>query len=252
MSLMTTLRTCPRGRPGPSPTSIGVRPDPFDASARPAPGRTVDDVRLNDHEDRLYDWSTASWWRRPWASRIDHRRNSDMLDVCLQGLGLVAGSGLIQLESTWRIPDVSFRGRSGASSGEPILAFPTWPSKSSGQHPQGDGGKARSISKRAFVWSGTFAQAGSSTSTPRRTLHPADGLDAARRRRCPARFSVQVGELFECRSTAKAAKERTAIRKEKAAARSLRDCAALPMPGVCTDHAHHADPLSPGDFRRDR
>ena len=47
-------------------------PIPFERIRQnPPPGSgTVDDVvRLNDHEDRLYELVDGIWWRRPWDSR---------------------------------------------------------------------------------------------------------------------------------------------------------------------------------------
>ncbi len=223
-------------------------------------------------------WSTESWWRRPWDSRNpsspDEYRTFLNNFVDPRGLGLVAGEGgTIQLDiNLVRIPDVSFiswervpGGEIPQGAGSPCWS-PTWPWRSSaGATPARRWRKSsRNTSRRASAWSGSFGRgAGSSTSTRRRTNSRRltasmrlDGGDVL-----PG-FSVQVGELFQmpkrpARTRANRRRTGPTREEERAAARSLKGLELRLSPltigrGVCTDHAHVAGPVSPGDLRADR
>ena len=185
-----------------------------------------------------------------------------------RGLGLVAGEGgTIQLDiNLVRIPDVSFISWERLPGGEvPRRAdsprsFPTWPWRSSaGATPARRWTRSsRSISRRASAWSGIVRprEPGRRRLHGAGPLHPADGLDAARRRRRPARFlgpgRRAVPDAEAAGRQGRAEEERAAAREEeRAAARSLKvgSHSTASLPGVCTDHAHDADPVSPGDLR---
>ena len=116
-----------------------------------------------------------------------------------RGLGLVAGEGgTIQLDiNLVRIPDVSFISWERVPGGEfpknrflslvPDLAVEVI---SRSNTPKEMDGKAPGIFRegRPPGLVRSAAEPGRGRLHGARPLHPADGLDAARRRRCPARF----------------------------------------------------------------
>ena len=165
-------------------------PIPFERIRQdPPPGcGTVDDViRLNDHEDRLYELvdgilveKTVGLQESIIAVNIATLLNNF---VEPRGLGWVAGEGgMIQLDiNLVRIPDVSFISLDRVPGGEVPQRTDSAAGPRPGrgghqpeQHPQGDGRKAPGILRErgppGLVRAA--AGAGSSTSTQRRTTSP--------------------------------------------------------------------------------
>ena len=216
---MTTLST--RGRTSRKIWTVAdlyrrFGPIPFERIRQnPPPGSgTVDDVvRLNDHEDRLYELvdgilveKTVGLEESIIAGYILTILNNFVLP---RGLGLVAGeAGAIQLDCQSssdprrvvllvgararrqdpRRADSAARPRSGRRGHQPE------------QHPQGDGGKAPGIFRaRAYAWSGTCGRSSRVVDVYTAPDHftrltasmRLDGGDVL-----PG-FSVQVSELFE-------------------------------------------------------
>ena len=165
-------------------------PIPFERIRQdPPPGcGTVDDVvRLNDHEDRLYELvdgilveKTVGLEESFIAGKI-----LTLLNIFVEPreLGLVAGEGgTIQLDiNLVRIPDVSFISLGAAAgrrdprrTGSPARPRPGRRGHQPEQHPQGDGREAPGVLREGGPPGLVCAarRPGSSTSTRRRTASP--------------------------------------------------------------------------------
>jgi len=171
----------------------------------PPPGTATvaDVVRLNDHEDRLYELVDGILVEKTVGLQesLISVKIGTLLSVFVEprGLGLIAGAdGTIQLDiNLVRIPDVSFvsweRVPGGEVPQEPVpLLVPDLAVEviSRGNTPKEMGEKLQEYFEKGgppgLVRSA--AQPGRGRLHGTGPLYPPNGLDAARRRRYPARF----------------------------------------------------------------
>ena len=188
MSTLSSARPAPRKTWTVADLYRRFGPIPFERIRQnPPPGSgTVDDVvRLNDHEDRLYELvdgilveKTVGLEESLIAMQIGR-----LLEYFVEPreLGFVAGEGDDPARYQPGSDSRRFVHLVGANAGrripeEPIpLSFPTWLSRSSaGATPVRRWRRSsRSISRKEFAWSGSCGhRAESSTSTRRRTTLP--------------------------------------------------------------------------------
>ena len=276
---MTTLRM--RSRPERKTWTVAdlyrrFGPIPFERIRQnPPPGSgTVDDVdRLNNHEDRLYELVDGILVEK--TVGLEESFVSLNIGTLLnnfvrpQGLGVVAGdAGTIQIDiNLVRIPDVSFisweRLPGGEIPGEPIpLVVPDLVVEviSRSNTPKEMADKLKEYFEKGvrLVWYVRLKpRVVDVYTTPdhftRLTASMRlDGGDVL-----PG-FSVAVADLFDMPKRSGNKKEQKKNdpqpgKKKTAAGAVVEELRAhCNLPGVCTDHAHDPDALSPGDFRHDR